>query len=80
MRTTAMDMASLSNRLLEVSLLRLAKHVWSGAGDSQGRLAAVPPALITQLADRKQASAGVAEARMVDTVALLAWVASMIEK
>ena len=47
--------------------------------DSQGRPAAVPPALITQLADRKQASAGVAEAGMVDTVALLAWAANMIE-
>ena len=80
MRTTAMDMASLSNRLLEVSLLRLAKRVWSVAEDSQGRLAAVPPALITLLAGRKQVSAGVAEARVVDTVALIAWVASMTEK
>jgi len=79
MRTSVTDMASLSDRLLEVSLLRLAKHVWSGALDSQGRLAAVPPALITQLADRKQASTGVAEAGMVDTVALLAWAASMID-
>jgi len=79
MRTSVTDMASLSDRLLEVSLLRLAKHVWSGALDSQGRLAAVPPALVTQLADRKQASTGVAEAGMVDTVALLAWAASMID-
>jgi len=79
MRTSVTDMASLSDRLLEVSLLRLAKHVWCGSTDSQGRLAAVPPALITQLADRKQTSAGVADAGMVDTVALLAWAASMIE-
>jgi len=79
LRTSVTDLASLSDRLLEVCLLRLAKHVWCSSTDSQGRLAAVPPALITQLADRKQASAGVAEAGMVDTVALLAWAANMIE-
>jgi hypothetical protein len=79
MKTSVTDMASLSDRLLEVCLLRLAKHVWCSSADSQGRLAAVPPALITQLADRKQASTGVADASMVDTVALLAWASTMIE-
>merc|ERR1711874_181529 len=79
MKTSVTDMASLSDRLLEVCLLRLAQHVWCSSTDSQGRLAAVPPALITQLADRKQASTGVADASMVDTVALLAWASTMIE-
>ena len=40
-----------SERLLEVCLLRLAKHVWSSE-DSQGRLAVVPPSLIAHLAER----------------------------
>ena len=31
--------------------MRLAKHVWSSA-DSQGRLAVVPPSLISHLAER----------------------------
>jgi len=79
LRTSVTDLASLSDRLLEVCLLRLAKHVWCSSTDSQGRLAAVPPALISQLADRKQASTGVADAGMVDTVALLAWAANLIE-
>ena len=39
----------------------------------------VPSALITQLADRKQASAGVADAGMVDTVELLAWATGTIQ-
>ena len=34
MRTSVTDIASLSDRLLEVSLLRLAKHLWSGAEDT----------------------------------------------
>ena len=40
-----------SEKLLEVSLMRLAKHVWSSA-DCQGRLAVVPPSLISHLAER----------------------------
>jgi len=79
LRPTVTDTSALGDRLLEISLLRIAKYVWSGSTDSQGRLAAVPSALITQLADRKQASAGVADAGMVDTVELLAWATGTIQ-
>jgi len=71
------DVQRLGGRLLEVGLLRLAKHVWTG--ESQGRLAAVPPALLSHLAERKEASGSVAEAGLVDTVALLAWTANTLE-
>jgi len=71
------DVQRLASRLLEVGLLRLAKHVWTG--DNQGRLAAVPPALLSHLAERKEASNSVAEAGLVDTVALLAWTANTLE-
>ena len=32
--------------------MRLAKYVWGQAGDSQGRLAALPPTLVAHLAER----------------------------
>ena len=42
-----------SDKLLDVALMRLAKYVWSGeGGDSQGRLAALPPSLVAHLAER----------------------------
>ena len=41
-----------SDKLLDVSLMRLAKYVWGQAGDSQGRLAALPPSLVAHLAER----------------------------
>ena len=66
-----------SERLLEVCLLRLAKHVWSSE-DSQGRLAVVPPSLIAHLAERKAESCSVADSSILDTVSLLAWVAANI--
>lgn len=77
LRSSVTDIAAVADRLLEICLLRLAKHIWSEV-DSQGRLASVPPALLTQLADRKAASAGVAESSLVDTVALLGWSAGQI--
>ena len=60
-----------------MSLLRLAKHVWSSE-DSQGRLAVVPPSLIAHLAERKAESCSVADSSILDTVSLLAWVAANI--
>ena len=72
--------------------MRLAKHVWSSA-DCQGRLAVVPPGLISHLAERsvlpslsaslrdyfRQAeSCSVADSSILDTVALLAWVTANI--
>ena len=44
-----------SDKLLDVSLMRLAKYVWGQAGDSQGRLAALPPSLVAHLAERSVA-------------------------
>lgn len=67
-----------SERLLEVCLLRLAKHVWSSE-DSQGRLAVVPPSLIAHLAERKAESCSVADSSILDTVSLLAWVTTNIQ-
>ena len=46
-------MTMTSDKLLDVALMRLAKYVWSGeGGDSQGRLAALPPSLVAHLAER----------------------------
>ena len=41
-----------SSALLEVAMARLAKYIWSSAGDSQARVAIVPTSLVTHLAER----------------------------
>ena len=41
-----------SSALLEVAMARLAKYIWSSAGDSQARVAIVPSSLVTHLAER----------------------------
>jgi len=71
------DVQGLAGRLLEVALLRVAKFVW--AGESQGRVASLPPALVPHLAERREKAAMVVEAGLVDTVALLVWTASSLE-
>ena len=45
-----------SSALLEVAMARLAKYIWSSAGDSQARVAIVPTSLVTHLAERSAAS------------------------
>jgi len=77
LRPSVTDVQSLANKTLEVALLRLAKHVWGG--ESQGRLAALPPTILSHLAERKEACNSIAEAGLVDTVALLAWTAQCLE-
>merc|ERR1719174_1812608 len=71
------DVQGLASRLLEVALLRVAKFVW--AGESQGRVASLPAALVPHLAERREKAAMVVEAGLVDTVALLAWTAASLE-
>jgi len=78
-RTSISDQQTLGSKLLEVCLMRLAKHVWSSHSDSQGRLAAVPSSLVSHLAERKSESCSVADSSLVDTVGLLGWVASCVE-
>jgi len=78
-RTSISDQQTLGSKLLDVCLMRLAKHVWSSNSDSQGRLAAVPSSLVSHLAERKSESCSVADSSLMDTVALLGWVASTIE-
>jgi len=47
---------------LEVALLRVAKFVW--AGESQGRVASLPAALVPHLAERREKAAMVVEVRL----------------
>jgi len=77
LRPGVTDVQGLASRLLEVALLRVAKFVW--AGEDQGRVASLPPALVPHLAERRDRAVMVAEAGLVDTVALLAWTASSLE-
>jgi len=77
LRPGVTDVQGLASRLLEVALLRVAKFVW--AGESQGRVASLPSALVPHLAERREKAAMVVEAGLVDTVALLAWTAASLE-
>jgi len=77
LRAGVTDLQGLAARLLEVALLRVAKHVWAGEG--QGRAATLPAQLVPHLAERRDEALLVSEAGLVDTVALLAWTTACLE-
>jgi len=79
LRSSITDIQALSDRVLEVALIRMAKYIWGAETDSQGRLAAVPSSLVSHLAERQLESDSVADSSLVDTVALLGWISTHIE-
>jgi hypothetical protein len=69
---TSAEQGKLSEKLLDVALLRIAKYLHQDPDTAQ--VATIPTEVVTEVAARRDRASSVADSSLADTLALLLWV------